>query len=182
LGDLFFGSARKEDPMPEGTFESSVCLAPYDPRWPAMFEAERARLQAAVGPDAPIAHIGSTSVPGLTAKPYIDMLVGHGDGVDEAACLAALLGLGYVEEGARPGHRWLCWPTPALRTFIVHLVPAGGSVWQARLSFRDRLRQSPALRDAYAALKHELAEPHVGDLSAYTAAKFPFVRSVLEGS
>lgn len=167
--------------MPEGTSESSVRLAPYDPRWPAMFEAERARLHGAIGPDAPIAHIGSTSVPGLVAKPYIDMLVGHGDGVDEAACLAALLGLGYVEEGARSGHCWLCWPTPAQRKFIVHLVPAEGHVWRARLSFRDRLRQASALRDAYAALKRELAEAHSDDLSAYTAAKFPFVKGVLEG-
>jgi GrpB-like predicted nucleotidyltransferase (UPF0157 family) len=167
--------------MPEGTSDASVRLAPYDPRWPAMFETERARLQAAVGPDVPIAHIGSTSVPWLEAKPFIDMLVGHGEGRDEAGCLAALLGLGYIEEGARPGHRWLCWPTPAQRRFIVHLVPAEGPVWRARLSFRDRLRQAPALRDAYAALKRELAEAHAGDLNAYTAAKFPFVKGVLDG-
>jgi GrpB-like predicted nucleotidyltransferase (UPF0157 family) len=167
--------------MPENTSASSVILSPYDPRWPAMFEAERARLHGAIGPDAAIAHIGSTAVPGLEAKPYIDMLVGHSEGRDEAVYRAALLGLGYVEEGARPGHRWLCWPTPAQRTFIVHLVPAGGPVWQARLSFRDRLRQAPALRDAYAALKRELAKAHASDLNAYTAAKFPFVRDVLDG-
>lgn len=158
---------------------TTVRLAPHDPRWSALFEAERARLQAALGPDVQVAHIGSTAVEGLPAKPFIDMLVGHGPAADEARCLEALLALGYVEEGARPDHRWLCWPHPEARTFIVHLVPAGGAVWEARVAFRDRLRQSPDLRDAYAALKHQVAETHGHDLSAYTAAKFPFVRDAI---
>lgn len=154
-------------------------LAPADPQWPARFLLECARLQAALGAGTPIEHIGSTSIEGLAAKPYIDMLIGTGSELERAECLRALHGLGYVEEGAHLEHHWLCWPTPGQRVFIVHLVNFDGPIWQARLRFRDRLRESLRLRQAYAALKRDLAEAHADDLDAYTAAKFAFVQQVL---
>lgn len=157
----------------------AVKLLRYDPQWPAKFSVERARLHTVLGAETPIEHIGSTSIEGLEAKPIIDILVGSGSSRDEARILGLLLGLGYVEEGARPGHRWLCWPAPEHRTFIIHLVPFAGDIWHARLTFRDRLRQFPELRRAYADLKRGLAKTHADDLNAYTAAKFSFVHGVV---
>lgn len=159
--------------------ENAVILTASDPRWEERFLAERSRLEGVMGEDTPIEHIGSTAIEGLMAKPYIDILVGTLAEKKDAHCLRALQALGYVEEGARPGHRWLCWPIPAQRAYILHLVPYEGSVWKARLTFRDRLRQSAALRQRYATLKRQLAQAHPNDLNTYTAGKRAFVEKVL---
>jgi GrpB-like predicted nucleotidyltransferase (UPF0157 family) len=157
----------------------AVHLVPFDPCWATRFATERDRLAAALGPEVAIAHIGSTSIEGLAAKPIVDMLVGWRAEADEAVIAATLQALGYVEEGVRPGHRWLCWPAPERRATVVHLVPENGAVWTARTTFRDRLRAHPELARRYAGLKRTLAEAHADDLDAYTAAKFAFVSDVL---
>lgn len=157
----------------------AVVLVPYEPAWPARFEAERDRILGALGTPCVVEQVGSTAIANMKAKPYIDILVGHHG--DEATCLQGLAQLRYTEEGAREGHRWLCWPSPERREFIVHLVPHQGAVWVARLTFRDRLRQSAELREAYVSLKRSLAADHPADLDAYTAGKAAFVRAVVSG-
>lgn len=155
-----------------------VQVVPYDERWPARFEQEREVLQAAIGEHAPggIHHVGSTAVPGLDAKPVIDILVGVESLAAGRACFAALSELSYQYAPYRTEEmHWFCKPSPARRTHHLHLVPVGTPRFEAELAFRDLLRADPATRAEYAALKHALAERFRGDREAYTEAKASFI-------
>ncbi len=155
-----------------------VRLVPYRAEWPVRFARERARIAAALGATAVlIEHIGSTSVPGLDAKPIVDILVGVA-APDDPAVRAALEGAGYVlrvDEG--PEHRMFRTPE---RDVHVHLWVVGSPEVSAYLEFRDRLRASDADRDAYARLKHELATHEWDDINDYADAKGPLIGEILE--
>jgi GrpB-like predicted nucleotidyltransferase (UPF0157 family) len=160
-----------------------VELVPYDPSWPARFEEVAAQLRAALGP-CRIEHIGSTAVPGLAAKPVIDVLVEVAD-VDDARTRAvpALLAAGYNEIYWRidlePGH-FTCVkrdPTTFVRLEHVHLVPGGHPMWGA-VAFRDLLRAHSGERTAYERLKRDLASRFPDDREAYTAAKASYVEEL----
>ena len=162
--------------------EASVEIVSYDPAWPSLFQEERALLDAALGKwlSGPIEHFGSTAVPGLAAKPVIDIMaaVASLDGSRDA--IAAASGLGYVYYPYRPDvMHWFCKPSPAFRTHHLHLVPLNSRLWIERLAFRDYLRGQPAVAAAYAALKVGLARQFTFDREAYTDAKGPFVQRVL---
>ncbi len=152
-----------------------------DPRWPGRFTTEAATLRAALGPRArAVAHVGSTAVPGLAAKPVIDILVGSDD-LD--ACVEPIRNLGYsywADEGD-PEHRFLLRCADGVRTHHVHVVGSGADGWRAPLAFRDALRADPALAGRYAVLKRRLAAAHHDDREAYTAAKADFVRQAIHG-
>jgi GrpB-like predicted nucleotidyltransferase (UPF0157 family) len=165
--------------------EESVWIVPYDPAWPARFEDERAALQAAIGAWVPggIHHVGSTAVPGLDAKPVIDILAGVRDLETSRVCFAPVAALGYLYAAYRTHEmHWFCKPDPRRRTHHLHLVPLDSARFADELSFRDRLRADPALAREYAALKHRLAERHRHNREAYTEAKAAFVSDVLAGS
>jgi GrpB-like predicted nucleotidyltransferase (UPF0157 family) len=149
-----------------------IVIAPYDPAWPERFAAERARIAAALGGRAlRIEHIGSTAVPGLAAKPIVDILV-------EVASLdgADLAGAGYVLRVLEDEHRM--FRTPELDVHV-HVWPSGHPDLAAQLAFRDRLRASPEDRAAYEALKRSLAGREWPDLNAYADAKGPLIREIL---
>ncbi len=159
-----------------------VELVPYDDAWPARFFAERASLARVLAPwlAGPIEHVGSTAVPGLAAKPIIDIMAGVASLDGSRPALTALAELGYVYFPYRADvMHWLCKPSDAVRTHHLHLVPRASRRWRERLAFRDRLRASPALAAEYAQLKARLAVRHRFDREAYTDAKEPFVRRVL---
>lgn len=127
-----------------------------------------------------IHHIGSTAVPGLGAKPTIDILVGVSDLPSSRGCFGSLAKLEYVYAPYRAGEmHWFCKPGPARRTYHLHLVPTGSGRYRDELAFRDQLRADPALAAAYAALKWQLAAEHKHDRDAYTAAKGEFIRATL---
>ena len=155
-----------------------VRLVPYRAEWPERFARERARIDAALGERAElIEHVGSTSVPGLDAKPIVDILVAVADPSDPAV-RAALEGAGYVlrvDEGTE--HRMFRTPE---RDVHVHLWVAGTPDVTRHLAFRDRLRASDADRDAYARLKHELAEREWNDINDYADAKGALIGEILE--
>lgn len=156
-------------------------VMPPDPAWPAAFEAERAVLAAVLAPwlSGGIHHIGSTSVPGLAAKPILDMLAGVAD-LDEASqAVGPLEALGYVHAPHRPRALWFFKPTRSEQTHALHLTERGSDLWVERLTFRDSLRSNPARAQEYADLKRGLAAQHPDDLSAYTQAKRSFVARVL---
>ncbi len=162
--------------------DAPVEIVPPDPRWPALFAAERDAIATALAPwlvGAP-EHIGSTAVPGLAAKPVIDIMapVASLDAARPAIAAAAALHYLHAPYQAEVMH-WFCKPTPQHRTHHLHLVPIDGALWRDRLAFRDALRRDPALREAYAALKHGLAATHRHDRDAYTIAKGPFIARVL---
>ena len=162
--------------------EEPVRIAPADAAWPARFEIERGALAAAIGRWAPggIHHVGSTAVPGLDAKPVIDILVGVRDLASSRACFEPVAQLGYlyapylVEE-----MHWFCKPDPHRRTHHLHLVPADSRRFRDELAFRDHLRAHPDTAAEYAALKHGLAARFEYDREAYTDAKTGFISAVL---
>jgi GrpB-like predicted nucleotidyltransferase (UPF0157 family) len=159
-----------------------VVIAPYDPAWPAMFEAERALIMPLLAPWAagPIEHIGSTAVPGLPAKPVIDIMAGVGDLAASRPAIAALKALSYCyfDDKADVMH-WFCKPSDQVRTHHLHLVPFESPLWRQRLAFRDRLRADARVCAAYRDLKLRLAAEHRDDREAYTEAKGDFIQSVL---
>jgi len=162
-----------------------VRLTPYDPAWPDAFERERAALEAAIGPWAVggIHHVGSTAVPGLAAKPIVDILVGVEDLETSRECFEPLARLEYLYAPYRSEEmHWFCKPRPDRRTHHLHLVPAGSRRYVEELAFRDLLRADPRVADAYAALKRELALRFRDDREAYTDAKAGFIREALAGA
>lgn len=168
-------SAAAEDLARIGLRDMRVEIVDYDSSWPAAFEAERKRL-APLLTGTEIHHIGSTAVPGLAAKPIIDMaaLVD-----DLAAPIAALIERGGYQYAAAfnatlTHRRFLCYPTAAHRTHHLHLVDDPGEL-ERRLGFRDRLRANPVLASEYVELKRALAERYRDDREAYTEAKSEFI-------
>jgi GrpB-like predicted nucleotidyltransferase (UPF0157 family) len=160
-----------------------VRIDPYDPDWPARFEQERKPLERVLGGAVTggIHHVGSTSVPGLDAKPVVDILVGIGDLETGRSYAEPLAALRYVYAPYRPDEMvWFCKPSPEHRTHHLHLVPTGSPRFRAELEFRDHLRAHPETADEYAALKRRLAEELGHDREAYTEAKGDFIRAVLE--
>ncbi len=160
-----------------------VHVVPYDPRWPRLFEVERERVEAVVGAWAhAVEHVGSTAVPGLDAKPVVDVLVGLRDMRDAELCVRPLGGLGYECRGEAgvPGRLFFRKFRGGRRAYHLHLTVLGGEFWDERLLFRDYLRAHPETAREYARLKRELAACMGDDREAYTAAKAAFVRGVLE--
>jgi GrpB-like predicted nucleotidyltransferase (UPF0157 family) len=159
-----------------------VQLTSWTPRWQALFEEEAVRLGQALGPLAlGLEHYGSTSVPGILAKPILDILVGGPAPLKPNRFVAALAPLGYefAPEAGVPDH--LVFGRGRLRTHLVHVVEHQGAAWVRALRFRDRLRADPALAKAYADLKTTLAQRHPSDRASYTAAKAAFIEGALAG-
>lgn len=168
-----------------------VTLSPYDPRWPGMFEAEKAHLAKALAPYAlAIEHIGSTAVQGLEAKATIDILAGIFQLGDAPRCIERMRALGYEYlpefEAAIPERRYFrkAWKDrpEAEHMFHVHLVEVGSDFFERDLLFRDYLRAHPDTASAYAALKRELAAKDGAQREAYTEGKAAFVRSVQDAA
>ena len=125
-------------------------------------------------------HYGSTSVPGIKAKPIIDILAGIGrleDGPSLIGPLAAL-GYDYVGDKVVPGHH--IYGKGVERTHLLHVVEYGSTIWTEALRFRDALRDDPALAREYEALKIALSEKYGERRADYTAAKASFIQSVLD--
>jgi GrpB-like predicted nucleotidyltransferase (UPF0157 family) len=162
--------------------DEPIRLAGYDPDWPRQFERERATLASSIGPwiDGGIHHVGSTAVPGLEAKPIIDILVGVRDLAESRACFSPLAALEYLYAPYLEGEmHWFCKPHPSRRTHHLHLVPTGSGRYRAELAFRDRLRADGELATEYLNLKRHLVRRFENDRDAYTAAKSEFIKRAL---
>jgi GrpB-like predicted nucleotidyltransferase (UPF0157 family) len=167
--------------MPAG---HKVEVVPHDPDWPRRFEAERAVLENAVAPwlDGGIHHVGSTAIPGLAAKPVIDMVAGVRDVEESRTAFGPLAELSYEYTPHRPRTHHFSKPAGAnwwALTHNLYLTEVGTDLWNERLAFRDALRADPALAAGYQDLKLSLAREHGPDTRAYTVAKRPFVARVL---
>ncbi len=164
-----------------GWQDESITIVDYDPRWPTLFDNEAAAVEAAIGPwvTGGIHHVGSTAVPGMAAKPIIDIHVGVADLKSALPCIAVLAPLEYCYAPYRPEiMHWFCKPDPAARTHHLHLVPTGSLRYREELAFRDYLRQHTAQAHAYEQLKRALAERFPDDREAYTDGKSEFVLQV----
>lgn len=183
------GSLRDDphiDPLrpPEPSVaDESIRLSAYDPSWPTRFEEERAALEGVIGDwvVGGIHHVGSTAVPGLEAKPIIDILAGVRSLEESRACFEPLAQLGYMYAPYLPDEmHWFCKPHPSHRTHHLHLVPVDSGRYRDELAFRDRLRANTQTAAEYLALKRDLARRFAHDREAYTDAKSDFVRRILD--
>lgn len=153
----------------------------YDPQWPVRFEQERAELERLLAPwlSAGVHHIGSTSVPGLAAKPVIDMIAGVDDLAAAEAAVPVLESRSWVHGFHRPRALWFRKGTAEQQTHALHLTEPGSDLWRERFAFRDALRADAELRAEYQQLKQELAAAHPDNGPAYTAGKRELVARVL---
>ena len=162
-----------------------VAVVPYDPRWPILFEMERNHLRACLPEDliGRIEHFGSTAVPGLAAKPIVDILVEVSDLEETKRRVAPILeGQGYDYfwrptwgDDQPPYYAWFIKRDGrGVRTHHLHMVESHFEHWD-RLLFRDYLIAHPAVAGEYAALKFQLAEAHRDDRVTYTKAKTDFI-------
>ena len=161
-----------------------IIIEPYDPAWPMRFESERWLLTPVLAPwlVGPIEHVGSTAVPGLPAKPIIDIMAAVSDLTSSVPAIGPLNSLNYCYFDYRADvMHWFCKPSDFERTHHLHLVPLGSPLWRDRLAFRDCLRADAAIRRMYTELKRTLASRYRDDREAYTEAKTEFIRCVLEG-
>lgn len=166
------GSERPEDPIE---------IVDYDPSWPAKYREWEQALAAALGAAAVrIEHVGSTAVPGLPAKPTIDVQVSVRDLDDEDSYVAPIESLGLQLRSRDVYHRYFRPVATRPRDVHVHVCAAGSS-WEAdHLRFRDCLRPDADARDRYAAVKRAAAATWTDDRVAYTEAKSEVILDILE--
>jgi GrpB-like predicted nucleotidyltransferase (UPF0157 family) len=162
--------------------DAEVVVVPCDPDWPRRFEAERALLERVLAPwlQGGLHHIGSTAIPGIAAKPIIDIMAGVRDLEGSRAAFDSLREQCYHHAPHRPdiAHHFA---KPSLRqsTHGLHLTQPESELWRERLAFRDALRSAPTLAAEYETLKLRLAQEHRHDARAYTRHKRAFVARVL---
>lgn len=161
-----------------------VVVVPYDPAWPLLFEEEKANLLADIGQYViSLEHMGSTAVPGLAAKPVIDILIGVRSLEDAPLFIPPLVYRGYEYipqyETTFPERRYLHRIVEGQHTHHLHIVEPTSEFYRTQLSFRDYLRAHPNVCKEYATLKFRLAKKFHNDREAYTDAKADFIQGVL---
>jgi GrpB-like predicted nucleotidyltransferase (UPF0157 family) len=162
-----------------------VRIVDYQDAWPALFVQVAAGIRSAIPfPGVVIEHVGSTAVRGLCAKPVLDIALGVTALDQIEAGIPALARLGFTYrpeyEAIIPDRRYFVRPEGQAPRVHLHAVVLGSRLWLEHLAFRDALRENQDLAMAYAALKRRLAEVHAADKAAYTDAKAPFIRHVLD--
>ena len=161
----------------------AVVVVTYRQEWPETFDRHRARISVALGAAAVgIDHIGSTAVPGLAAKPVVDILVVVADSADEDSYLTSMERAGYVLRVREPDfeqHRMFRTPE---RDVHVHVLSAGSPEIERYLRLRDALRAAPFLRARYQALKQTLAAQDWQDVNAYAQAKSGMIETIIQWS
>ena len=163
-----------------------VEIVDYDPRWPLLFDEEAKRLRAVLDPSLIIGleHFGSTAIPGLSAKPIIDILIAvRSLSAAQVTFAEALRRLDYVYWADNPKKDRMFFvkgmpPFGSKRSHHVHVTEPHGEMWQ-RLAFRDYLRAHPEEAETYGRLKKRLAAEHQTDREVYTDAKSAYVASVM---
>jgi GrpB-like predicted nucleotidyltransferase (UPF0157 family) len=159
-----------------------VIVVPHDPNWQVAFEAESQQVGVALGETVTaIHHIGSTAIPGIDAKPILDLLVEVEDlsPVDERNSAMAALGYEAMGEYGIPDRRFFLKNSPnGTRTHHVHTFETGSAQVQRHLAFRDYLISHPEVAQQYSALKRRLAAEYPADISAYMDGKHGFIQAI----
>lgn len=153
----------------------------YDNRWPALFLAESARIAEGFHAELiAIHHVGSTAVPGLAAKPEIDVLIEVSNHQDEVARNDFMRTLGYVRgSNLSEGHHFYRRDVDGVRTHKVHVCISGHPQIERMLRFRDLLRHDPMIRQQYQELKFELEASNRKGIGEYLARKAPFIDGLM---
>lgn len=167
--------------MSLGVLFPEVRLEDYSSEWVNAYEEERDRIQSALGDRIlGIEHVGSTAIPGVCAKPIIDIAIAVQslNAAEEFAPAMAGIGYDYAGGGGVPGGR-IYGRGPKIRTHLVHAVVADSQEWQDYVDFRDALQADAELAKQYDSLKRALAHKFADDRPSYTYAKGQFIESVL---
>jgi GrpB-like predicted nucleotidyltransferase (UPF0157 family) len=164
--------------------DEAISLIDHDATWATRFAKQQVRLSELFGPllVGSIEHVGSTAVPGLRAKPIVDLLAPVTSLAVARHAIPRLTEGGWLFWPDDPNGSYRLWflrPRPDARTHHLQIIAHDHPAARALIVFRDALLEDPALRDAYAALKGQLAARHRNDRDAYTNAKADFVRAVL---
>jgi GrpB-like predicted nucleotidyltransferase (UPF0157 family) len=163
-----------------GLNSGKLTLSPYRKKWPGLYNLEKTRLLEVVGAYLlRIEHVGSTAVPGMPAKPILD-IAGAVRALDDVEdCIVPLQTLGYEFRGEQgvPGRRYFVKGEP--RTHHLHLYRIGSRAWEDHLLFRDWLSSHPQAAVDYAVLKTRLLVKYPEDRAAYTDGKAPFIERIL---
>jgi GrpB-like predicted nucleotidyltransferase (UPF0157 family) len=160
-----------------------VELFQYDPKWIEMFQEEARALAGLLSPQLiAIHHVGSTSIPGIHAKPVIDILIEVRDIETIHSYSAAMEALGYEPRGEHgiPGRRYFYKEANGIHSHHVHIFGQGHPEIGRHLRFRDHLRAHPEVAKAYSQLKRRLAQIYPEDADGYTEAKSPFILEIDE--
>ncbi len=179
---LLHFSLRRDAPR-ESDLDEPVTLAPYDAAWPAAFETERRRICETLSvPPETLEHIGSTAVPGLLAKPVIDLMLGlpRYPPPDEVLSRLTILGYQDMREAGVPRRRYL--RLRESRAFNLHVVERGGGHWVDNLRLRDHLRADAGARERYATAKQAALAAGHDRLLAYSAGKQATLAELLAAS
>lgn len=162
----------------KGLQSGKVTVVPYDSKWVEKYAREAISIRKALGGlIQDIQHVGSTSVPGMDAKPIIDIMVGLEDLSVVASLVSPLRALGYLYRGLLlgiEGHYFFRKGEP-IKEYFLHVFEYGGGFWNQRIAFRERLITSPELAQEYRELKQRLAKQHPDNREAYTAGKKGFI-------
>ena len=173
MSSVTIGARRRVD--------GPIHLADYDPGWPTLYQREAARVRGLLGDRVRLLeHVGSTSVPGLPAKPVIDMLLAVADSADEPAYVPSLEAGGYAVRIREPDwfeHRLFRGPDTDIN---LHTFSEGSSEITRMLAFRDRLRANDDERERYLRAKRELAARHWVYIQDYADAKGEVVEGIIE--
>ena len=160
-----------------GAERIEVELHDYDPRWVDAYHSHRRLISDALATaEVGIEHIGSTAVPGLAAKPIIDIVVTVDDITAEEDYLDPLIAAGYLLRVRGPGRRMVRTPG---RDVHVHILQTGDDAIDAYLVFRDHLRSNADDRVLYASTKHSLIEQGFTDMNAYSDAKTDVIAAIM---
>jgi len=165
-----------------GLQPGTVRVVRYDSRWPGLYAAEADRIRRAAATSnvaVLIEHMGSTAVPGLPAKPVLDILVGYRSPDSRSKAVEAIVGAGYIHRGEQgiPGRDFFRRGQP--RQYHVHLTLIDSMFWRDQRTFRDYLRSHAEAATTYAELKERLAGRFPNDREAYTEGKAEFIRAIL---
>lgn len=158
-----------------------VKLVPHDPRWVQQYEEEAERLTAVFQPIlVGIHHIGSTSIPGIKAKPIIDMMIVVSSITAVDTLIEPMADLGYISKGENgiAGRHYFRKGSDEHHTHHIHTYPENHPEIARHLNFRDYLRHHPADAAAYSDLKERLAQRYEHDVEMYTNSKTAFIRNV----
>ena len=157
-----------------------VKIVPYQQEWAALYEEEKQRILAAISQDVlEIQHVGSTSIPGMPAKPILDMAIAVRSFEEAGVCIPPMEAIGYRYKGECdiPFRHYFVKDKP--RTHQIHMVERGSSEWERMLLFRDFLRYHPVAAREYADLKLRLASEYNSDVERYTNMKGPFIEKII---
>ena len=168
---------------PLGTQGGRIEIVEYNPGWPPLFDREAAAIREACGPRVvEVHHVGSTAVPGLAAKPILDMMPVAAGPAEALEAVSGMTSLGYrcLGENGIPGRLYFEKDVDGRDVAHVHMFPAGHPAIRTHLAFRDYLRTHPAAARDYERLKRTLAAKHRNDREAYTDAKAAFIEGIIE--